>query len=356
MYRITPDERAATYVSWIERTKLVPSKLSPESLERNLAYAYSALRSKDRNEAEETAFQRMAAAREAAWKARAEAGLTRRSFKSKGMVTAKRVEAFYREHGRLPLASRDNEAKFYGDVRNIRHRWTVGELPGETVAVLEKVPGLLTAVRKPPLPELDKLEAWCAANKRMPRHGIGRPHTPEDELEVYLGRWLYRHVNRRPGAKETDTTRGVRARILALQAIYPPTSAVKASAEARQVLDFMKREGRFPDRHRETLLYGGAVRLRRIFAAREGRFGADIAKFLAATVGLPSPAESSWDGQFAEAREFAAAEGRLPSMDSESGSEVKLAEWLAAAPYIDSLERRGGLDTWLDGFRVASAA
>ncbi|MCC3299782.1 hypothetical protein [Arthrobacter caoxuetaonis] len=357
MQRITPGERASNYISWMSFKKVVPSDRSPDPLERSLAYTYATLRSKqDRSEAEETAFREMTAARVAVREVRAEAGLPRRSFKSKGMVTALRIETFYREKGRLPLASRDDERKVYGDLRNLRHRRTVGELPADTVAVLEQIPGALAVVRRPPLPELEKLEAWCAANKRMPRHDINNRSTPEEDLEVHLGQWLYRHIHRRPSAKETDTTRTVRERIFTLQDTYPPASAVKASAEARQVLDFIDREGRLPDRHRDTLLYAQARRVRHTYTARKGRFGADIAEFLAATSELPNPAESTWDGHFAEVREFTAANGRLPLIHSGPAPERRLAEWLAVAPYVDDAGRRDALESWLEGFSAASAA
>lgn len=356
MPRLTPDERAAAYIAWINRTGMVPSAVTPDEEERRLHGIYLYLRRKDRNPAEAAAFASMQAARTETYNRRRAEGARRRGFKPKGLMSARRIRAFYDRHGRLPLNRNVNERDLYGVLRNLRHQRKVGELSHEALTVLESIPGATTVVRLPPLPELEKLEAWCAEHRRLPRMDIPRGTTEADKLEVHLGCWSYRHVNRRHNPRETAETRMIRGRILALREKYPPHSAVKASAEAREVLEFIESSGRLPNWRRDSLMYLKASWIKGTFSGKPGHYGPDIAACVSALEGLPKAAESRWDGWFEDLRKFIGKEGRLPEFEYTGGLEKKLAQWLETADEIQDAGRVQRLNEVLGQFGIPRAA
>ncbi|MCC3292507.1 hypothetical protein [Arthrobacter sp. zg-Y1110] len=355
MPRITPEDRAASYINWISRTGLVPSRVSPDPAEKFLYSSYLYLKGKDRTAAEEEALASMTGARDAVRKSLSDSGKPRRSFKPRGMQAARRLAAFHEANGRLPLNRIESERKLYEALRNLRHRHSVGELSSEAVEVLSGIPGVFTVVRRPPLPELEKLEAWCAASRRMPRYDILNRSTEAEKLEEHLGRWLYRHVHRRHNPVETDETRMIRNRILALQDTYPPTSAVKADREAQEILEFIQDAGRLPDLHHEPILFWNASHLRWAYSGKAGKFGAAIRQCLSAIEELPSAVNSRWDGWFADLQDSVRTEGRL-SPAAVGGTRRELAAWLASAPAIADPARAARLDEFLAGFEEYPAA
>lgn len=138
------------------------------------------------------------------------------------LVQARRVSDFHAAHGRLPVFGVEGEKLAYDSMRQLRNAARSGTISPEALEAASQVPGVFEAVRRNPRTELEKLRTWCRLSGRLPRHTIrGRALSAQDEMEQSLGRWMYRHVNRRPGAAETNETQAIRSAILEIREAYP---------------------------------------------------------------------------------------------------------------------------------------
>lgn len=345
MRRTTPSSPADAYFAWIGKNGSVPSTVSTDPAERAVAVSFRNFRGK--GQAITSGEPELTAAQAEVAPGKPRRATKRRSSTPLGVPTAIRIADFYEANGRLPLNRNQSEKPLYSSLRNMRYRAKHGLLAPEALKIVSSIPGFSTVVRLPPLPELEKLEAWCGTHGRLPRHTIKSRTTDAEELEQHLGRWLYRHINRRHDPVETSETQMIRDQILALQDLYPQTNKANAVLRANTILQFIEKAGRLPDLAHEPELYRQCFALKRRFAD-SARTGDAINTVLEATSELPSHLESQWDARMSDVEAFVQAHGKLPARGSKGAVERSLIRWLYAAGMVQDPVRVSRLDSILN--------
>lgn len=354
MPRTPPSDPAVAYFAWISKNGSVPSTASTDPAERAVAVSFRNFRGKERARTSDEPDLKAPALTEVAL-AKPKRAAKRRSLTPLGRSTSIRIADFYEANGRLPLNRNPSEQSLYTSLKNMRHRAKHGLLPPETLKIVTGIPGFSTVVRLPPLPELDKLEAWCETHGRLPRHTVQNRTTDAEEFEQHLGRWLYRHIHRRHDPVETSETQMIRDRILSLQDTYPQTNKANAVLQAAAILRFIEEAGRLPDLAHEPELYRQCFVLKRRFADTT-RPGETIGAVLEATSELPSHLESQWDARMSDVEAFVQSHGKLPARGSKDASEKSLSRWLYTAGLVQDPVRASRLDSSLNAGTRKSAA
>lgn len=330
-------ERLAEVTAFIEAHGRRPSPRSTDSDEHRIGVWIKRQRSAMvRGVLPPARLEMMAAIEESFWAVPRSAGrgkrTPRRARPGRQVAAVRRVREFYETHGRLPDYKVKAEITDYQNLTKVRSSFRHGKLSAADLEAMRGIPGVLKIVRLDPAVRLAELQAWCAANGRLPRHSLERRPNAVEVVEVRLGQWMYRHVNRRHEPVETPETAATRDAIMALRDAYPAAGEFRDELRAQQIVDFIEKTGRMPAVRSEHVLYENAFRLRAKYRFGGAHHPATV-RMLELIDGLPNFLDSQWDGQFVRLRTFVDAHGRLPAAVKRSGpgrpgTEYLLTVWL----------------------------
>lgn len=240
------------------------------------------------------------------------------------------IVSFQERNGRMPDHLDPEEYLIYARVIKARRRYRDGVLSAKDIRALASIPGLLEPVRQDWNVQLKRLQEWCRRSGHLPRHTIRVTEKSRDQaIEQGLGQWMYRAVNRRPGAKETTETVAIRNAVLELRRQYPSYSMAPLELGSNRVLEFIQANDRLPyARGAEARLYRDALAVK---SAPQGReLGPKAAGLLDLVGSLPDRTESEWDSWFEEVGNFALKYGFVPLPGNCKGQpQLRLAKWVA---------------------------